>query len=110
MDLLALFGRKKDLITLAIDEAIELMGEKEYDSAIQVLEEKALRRNPEHRRAVLHWGICQMLRGDFARAEEALVPLTRQKGMDSERAAAEIALERIKRLRAEKTAREGGAE
>ncbi len=101
MDLMALLGRKKDVITLAIDEAIALMGEKDWDAAIAVLEEKALSRNPEHRRAVLHWGICHMLKGEYAKAEDVLVPLTQQKGMDSERAAAEIALDRIKTLRAE---------
>lgn len=107
MDLLSLFGRKKDIITLAIDEAIELMGLQEYDAALKVLEEKALARNAEHRRALLHWGVCHMLKGDFVRAEEVLIPISRQKTMDSERAAAEIALDRIKKMKKEKAAGNG---
>lgn len=99
MDLFSLFGRKKDIITLAIDEAIELMGLKEYDAAITVLKDKALFRNPEHRRALLHLGVCKMLQGELDGAEEILRPLTAPKVMDSEKAAAEIALARIERIR-----------
>ena len=107
MDLLSLFGRKKDIVSLAIDEAIELMGLKEYDAAVKVLEEKALTRQPEHRRALLHLGICHMLMREYDRAEELLTPLAGRHGMDSERAAAEIALEKIQKMKAEEAGGNG---
>ena len=53
MDLMSLLGfKKKDIISLAIDEAIELFEEKNYDAAIQIITEKALSRQPEHRRGL----------------------------------------------------------
>ena len=88
-------GRKKDIITLAIDEALELLEEKDFDQAIAVIKEKALARNPEHRRALLHLGICYMLKGEFDPAEEILKPLSVHSRMDSESAAALIALDKI---------------
>jgi tetratricopeptide (TPR) repeat protein len=108
MDLPGLFGRKKDIVTLAIDEAIELMELKEYDAAVKVLEEKALARQPEHRRALLHLGVCRMLMGEYARAEETLTPLAGRKTLDSERAAAEIALEKIRKMKMEADAGKAG--
>ena len=96
MDLFGwLTGRKKDIITLAIDEAVELLGEKNYDAAIALIHEKALSRNPEHTRALLHLGISHMLKGELDTAEEILMPLARRTRMDSESAAASIALDKI---------------
>lgn len=96
MDLLSMLGfKKRDAITLAIDEALALLEEKNYDAAIAVINDKALSRNPEHTRALLHLGICHMLKGEFDHAESILQPLARQPRMDSESAAASIALEKI---------------
>lgn len=92
------FG-KPTVIELAVEEAIALITEEDYDAAIEVLENKALSRNPEDRRALLHLGIAHMMKMDYDKAEEVLVPLTERKGMDSERAAAEIALGKIARER-----------
>ena len=96
MDLMGFItGKKKDIISLAIDEALELLEEKNFDGAIAVIQEKALSRNPEHRRALLHLGICHMLKGDFDQAEELIKPLSLNTPMDSESAAALIALDKI---------------
>ncbi|MCC8180306.1 MAG: tetratricopeptide repeat protein [Planctomycetes bacterium] len=101
MDLFGmLFGIKKDAISLAIDEALALMEEKNFDGAIAILHEKAFSRNPAHTRARLHLGICHMLKGELDRAEEILHPLTQVPRMDSESAAASIALDKIKADRA----------
>ncbi|MCC8108347.1 MAG: tetratricopeptide repeat protein [Planctomycetes bacterium] len=100
--LLEIFGiKKRDPISLAIEEAIGLMGEDEIDEAIQVLEDRAIRRDPTHKRAILHLGVCHMLKKNFDRAEELLEPLTVGKKMDSEKAAASIALEKIAKMREE---------
>ena len=88
-------GKKKDIISLAIDEALELLAENNFDQAIAVIREKALSRNPEHRRALLHLAICYMLKGDFDPAEELLKPLAANSRLDSESAAALIALDKI---------------
>lgn len=105
MDLMSMiFGKKKDAISLAIDEALALLEEKNYDAAIAIIHEKALSRNPEHSRAILHLGICHMLRGDWDDAEHILLPLTRRSRMDSESAAASIALDKIKADRAKAAA------
>ncbi len=70
MDIMSfIFGKKKDVISLAIDEALALLEEKNFDGAIVVLQEKALSRVPDHRRALLHLGICHMLKGEYAEAE-----------------------------------------
>lgn len=96
MDIMSfIFGKKKDLISLAIDEALGLLEEENYDAAIAVLREKALSREPSHRRALLHLGICHMLKGEFDAAEEVLEPVSRTMKMDSESAAARIALDKI---------------
>ena len=96
MDLVSLiFGKKKDIISLAIEEALGLLEEKNFDAAIAVIEEKALTRVPDHRRALLHLGICYMLKGELDKAEEILTPLSKQQRMDSESAAALIALDKI---------------
>lgn len=96
MDLWAMLtGKKKDIISLAIDEALGLLEEKNYEGAINLLHEKALSRDPRHRRALLHLGICHMLAREFDRAEEILRPLSKTVRMDSESAAASIALEKI---------------
>ena len=94
---------KTDPITKAIDEAIDLLEEQEFDEAIRVLREKGLGRNPEHRRTRLHLGIAYMLKGDLDEAESVIRPLTEQRHMDSEKAAAEIALEKIASDRAKKS-------
>lgn len=86
---------------LAIDEALILIGEERYDDAARVIEEKALAREPGDRRSLLHLGICRMLQGRLNDAEAILEPLTHRKGMDSEKAAAHIALEKVARLRRE---------
>lgn len=91
----------KSGVELAIDEALILITEKRYDEAVTVIETKALAREPENRRALLHLGLCHMLKGDFDRAEAILKPLTGMKGMDSEKAAAQIALEKTAKLRKE---------
>lgn len=96
MDLFGfILGRKKDVISLAIDEALALLEEKDYDAAIAVIHEKALSRHPEHSRALLHLGICHMLKGELDKAEEILTPLSKRTRMDSESAAAMIALDKI---------------
>ncbi len=100
MDLMAyIFGKKNDPISLAIEAAIVCLEDKNYDEAIETLHKRALSRDPEHRRALLHLGIAHMLKGEFDTAEELLVPLTRVSGMDSESAAAKIALDKIARDR-----------
>lgn len=93
---------KPSLLEMAIDEAIALMGEEDYDAAIEVLEQKALGREPDNRRALLHLGIAHMVKGNLDTAESLLQPLTQQKHLDSERAAAEIALEKVARERAKR--------
>lgn len=100
MDLLSLFGIKKDAISLAIDEAIALIEEGNYDEAMKVIHEKALGRNPAHRRALLHLGLCHMLKGELDEAERILKPVSIQSRMDSESAAASIALDKIAAERA----------
>lgn len=91
---------KPDLIEMALDEAIGLMNEENFDAAIAVIHDKALSRDPNNRRAILHLGIAHMVKGELDRAEELLTPLTRQRHLDSERAAAEIALEKVASERA----------
>lgn len=93
---------KPSLIEMAIEEAIAHMGEEDYDTAITIIREKALSREPENRRAILHLGIAHMVKGDLEVAESLLLPLTKQKHLDSERAAAEIALEKVARERAKR--------
>lgn len=90
---------KPSLIEMAIEEAIAHMGEEDYDAAITIIREKALSREPENRRAILHLGIAHMVKGELDTAESLLLPLTKQKHLDSERAAAEIALEKVARER-----------
>ncbi|MDR0362359.1 MAG: tetratricopeptide repeat protein [Planctomycetota bacterium] len=96
MDIMNLLGlKKKDIFSLAIDEALALLDLQEYDNAIAILKEKALSRDPGHRRVLLHLGICHMLKGDMDLAEEILRPIAKQVRMDSESAAAQIALDKI---------------
>lgn len=90
---------KPTLVEMAIDEAIALITEGEFDNAIAVINDKALSRNPDDRRAILHLGIAHMMKKDYDRAISILVTLTERKGMDSEKAAAEIAIDKIKRDR-----------
>ncbi len=87
-------------VELAIDEALVLIGEERFDEAIQVIENKALAREPDNRRSLLHLGLCYMLKGDLDRADAILKPITDARGMDSEKAAAQIAMEKIAKLRA----------
>ncbi len=91
---------QKTLEEMAIDEAMLLVAEQRYDEAIQVIETKALGRNPDDRRALLHLGICCMLKGDYDKAESVLKPLVDRRGMDSEKAAALIAMDKVAALRA----------
>lgn len=96
MDIMSMLGlKKKDIFSLAIDEALALLELEEYDNAIGVLKEKALARDPGHRRVLLHLGICHMLKGEIDLAEEILHPIARQARLDSESAAAQIALDKI---------------
>ncbi len=96
MDIMSfIFGKKRDPISLAIDEALALLEESNYDEAIAVINTKALGRDPQHRRAILYLGICHMLKGDLDQAEEILKPLSETVRMDSESAAALIALDKI---------------
>ncbi len=89
----------KSGVELAIDEALVLIGEERFDDAIMVIENKALAREPGDRRSLLHLGLCHMLKGDLDRSEGILKPLAEGRGMDSEKAAAQIALEKVARLR-----------
>lgn len=96
MDLMrTLLGLKKDPVSRAIDDAIELLEEKDFDGAIAVIQEKALARDPEHRRARLHLGIAHMLKGELETAEAILAPIAGERHLDSESAAARIAMDRI---------------
>ncbi len=90
-----LLGRKKDPVRRAIDLAIEHLEAGECDAAILVLREKALGLDPGNRRALLHLGVAHMLKGELDLAEEILTPVARWKRMDSESAAAQIALDKI---------------
>lgn len=87
---------------LAIDEALVLIEEKRFDEAIRVIRDKALAREPDDPRALLHLGICHMLNGDYDEAESYFRPLTAIRHMTSEKAAAQIALEKVANLRAGK--------
>lgn len=91
----------KSGVELAIDESLVLINEKRYDEAAAVLMDKALAREPGDRRSILHLGLCRMLQGNLDEAESILRPLTEQKHMDSEKAAAEITLEKVAKLRKE---------
>ncbi len=105
MDLMSwMFGKKNDPISRAIEDAISHLEEKDFDAAIRVLEENALSRDPGHRRALLHLGVARMLKGDYDAAEALLRPLAKSRTLDSESAAAKIALEKIakERKKAEK--------
>lgn len=95
-----LFGRS-DPVFLATEEAIRLMQLEEYDGAVDILHNRALRHDPQNRRALLHLGLARMLQGRLDEAEDILTPIAGQKAMDSEKAAAQIALERIAELRGE---------
>lgn len=97
----------KSGVELAIDEALVLIDEKRFDDAVKVIEDKALAREPDNRRAILHLGVCYMLKEDYDEAERVLEPLMRQRQMDSEKAAAHIALDKIKTLRKEREKGEG---
>lgn len=100
MDLMrTIFGLKKDPVSRAIDDAIELLEEKDFDAAIALIQEKALTRHPGHRRALLHLGIAHMLKGELTTAESILDPIARERQLDSETAAARIAMERIAALK-----------
>lgn len=88
-------------VELAIEEAIVLIGEKRYDDAAAVIQDKALAREPGDRRSLLHLGICRMMQGRLDDAEKIFVPLIAQRHMDSEKAAAQIAMERVAVLRKE---------
>lgn len=94
----------KTSLELAIDEAILLLNEQRYNEAAQIIKTKALSQNPKDRRALLHLGVCRMMQERLDEAEAILRPLTNQKQMDSEKAAAQIALEKVKKLRKEKGA------
>ena len=96
MDLVGfLFGKRNDPVSLAIEEALNLLEERRFDEALAVIREKALAREPRNRRALLHLGVCHMLKGEFDEAEEILNPIASLKPMDSEVAAARIALDKI---------------
>lgn len=96
-----LFG-KKDPVFRAVEEAIDLLEEQNYDEALEVLHNKALRRDPENKRALLHVGVTHMLKGDLDTAERYLTPIANDpERMNSEKAAAQIALQRVAKLRKE---------
>lgn len=93
---------KKDPVFRAIEEAIDLIEEKNFDEALDVLHNKALRRDPASARALLHVGVAHMLKGELDTAESFLRPLADAAGkLNSEKAAAQIALERVAALRRE---------
>ncbi len=97
-----LFG-KKDPVFRAVEEAIDLLEEQKYDEALDVLHAKALRRDPANKRALLHVGVAHMLKGELDEAERRLRPIAESaEKMDSDKAAAQIALERVAALRKEK--------
>lgn len=100
-----LFGRG-DPVFLATEEAICLMQREDYDGAADVLVNRALHYDPHSRRALLHLGLVRMLQGRLDEAEELLTPIAGEKKMDSEKAAAQIALERVAALRNERQAGE----
>lgn len=89
-------------VELAIDEALVLIEEKRFDEAIRVIRDKALAREPDDARSHLHLGICYMLKGDYDEAENLFRPLAAIRHMTSEKAAAQIALEKVASLRAGK--------
>ncbi len=96
------FGRK-DPVYRAVQRAIELMEEGDLDGALDTLHGKALSREPENTRALLHVGVVHMLKGDLDEAERFVRPIAEAAGkMESNKAAAQIALERIAALRKEK--------
>ena len=96
-----MFG-KKDPVFRAVEEAIDLLEEQNYDEALEVLHNKALRRDPENKRALLHVGVTHMLKGELDAAERYLTPIaTDSDKMNSEKAAAQIALQRVAKLRKE---------
>ena len=90
-----LLGKKNDPVTRAIGDAIALLEEKNFDEAITVIHSRALAREPDNARAILHLGLCHMLKGEFDTAEQYLSPLAGKKGLDSETALARIALDKI---------------
>ncbi len=93
---------RKDPVFRAVEEAIYCLEEKNYDEALDILHNKALKRAPGDRRALLHIGIAHMLKGELDTAEGYLRPLATDAGrLDSEKAAAELALERLAVLRKE---------
>lgn len=100
-----LFGRK-DPVFLATEEAIRLLQRNDYDGAVEVLTNQALQRDPRDRRALLHLGVARMLQGRLDEAEAILTSVAGQKSLDSEKAAAQIALERIVALRREQQTEE----
>ncbi len=91
---------KNDPVFHTIEAAIGLIESGDYDDAIALLKKNALGRDPTNRRALLHMGIAHMLKGDLDGAEGYLDPLANTPGgMNSEKAAAQIALERVDALR-----------
>ncbi len=88
------FFKRNDPTSRAIDRAIEHLEAGEHDAAAEVLR-VALAREPGHRRALLHLGVAHMLKGEFDLAEEILLPISRRDRIDSESAAARVALDKI---------------
>jgi Flp pilus assembly protein TadD len=99
-----IFGRKRDPVSLAIEEAISMMETGDFTAAIDTLRTKALAKEPEHRRARLHLGVSLMLGGELDAAEAEFLHLLPpdRRWSDSESATARIALDRIKALRSGK--------
>ena len=99
-----IFGKKKDPVSRAIEDAIELMEAGEHAAAIAVIRDRALALDPDHRRARLHLGIAMMLKGDLSDAEKELSAVAGpgRRWSDSEGAAAMVALDRVASLKAAK--------
>ncbi|MDR3077751.1 MAG: tetratricopeptide repeat protein [Planctomycetota bacterium] len=97
-----IFGKRKDPVSLAIEEAINHMEAGDHAAAIAAIRDKALPLAPDHRRARLHLGIALMLKGDLGEAEKELSAVAGpdRRWSDSEGAAALVALDRIVSLRA----------
>lgn len=96
-----LFNRNDPVFNM-IEAAIGLIEGECYNEAIALLETGVISRDPGNRRGLLHLGIAHMLKGDLDRAEGYLSPLATEEGkMNSEKAAAQIALERVAKLREE---------
>lgn len=90
-----ILGRKRDRVSMLIEEALAMMGEGEYAEAIALIEEKILAKDPDHPRANLHLGLAYMLKGDKETARSILRPFAERPYLDSDTAMAKIAMDKM---------------